>query len=200
MFKYPTLLLITGLNYRSDAGKAWHSFCTSMLRVSSFRRNEIFALHPAPIQVMWLGYPGSSGATYMEYIITDQQTSPAKFESFYSEKLCQMPHTFFIGDHKFMFPQLRQKIILWQRKTPSTSSPLNGLRGEEEEDDDREEAEPMEEAADNVMILHGLDLSPLYDLAIASSKVKVMPYKGRGFRCVFLNLYKKIGVSVCPLT
>ena len=27
-----------------------------------------------------------------------------------------MPHTFFIGDHQFMFPQLKQKIILWERK------------------------------------------------------------------------------------
>ena len=35
-------------------------------------RNEIFALHPAPVQVMWLGYPGSSGAPYMEYIVTGE--------------------------------------------------------------------------------------------------------------------------------
>ena len=31
-------------------------------------RNEIFALRPAPIQVMWLGYPGTSGASYMDYV------------------------------------------------------------------------------------------------------------------------------------
>lgn len=39
-------------------------------------RNEIFALRPAPIQVMWLGYPGTSGASYMDYIVTDAVTSP----------------------------------------------------------------------------------------------------------------------------
>lgn len=38
-------------------------------------RNEIFALCPAPIQVMWLGYPGTSGASFMDYIITDKVSS-----------------------------------------------------------------------------------------------------------------------------
>lgn len=33
-------------------------------------RNEIFAMRPAPIQVMWLGYPGTSGASYMDYVNT----------------------------------------------------------------------------------------------------------------------------------
>ena len=33
-------------------------------------RTEIFALRPAPIQAMWLGYPGTSGSDFMDYIIT----------------------------------------------------------------------------------------------------------------------------------
>ena len=70
-------------------------------------RNEIFALRPAPIQVMWLGYPGTSGAPYMDYIITDSQTSPMRLAYQYSEKLAYMPNTFFIGDHKQMFPHLK---------------------------------------------------------------------------------------------
>ena len=69
-------------------------------------RNEIFALKPAPIQVMWLGYPGTSGANYMDYIITDRITSPLQYAEHYSEKLAYMPHTFFVGDHKYMFPHL----------------------------------------------------------------------------------------------
>ena len=69
-------------------------------------RNEIFALKPAPIQVMWLGYPGTSGAEYMDYIITDKITSPIHLADQYSEKLAYMPHTFFVGDHRYMFPHL----------------------------------------------------------------------------------------------
>ncbi|KAI6647235.1 hypothetical protein LOD99_12232 [Oopsacas minuta] len=69
-------------------------------------RNEIFALKPAPIQVMWLGYPGTSGANYMDYIVTDSITSPADLTDQYSEKLAYMPNTFFVGDHRYMFPHL----------------------------------------------------------------------------------------------
>jgi len=60
-------------------------------------RNEIFALRPAPITAMWLGYPGTSGAPFMDYIITDSQTSPIYLAHQYSEKLAYMPDTFFIG-------------------------------------------------------------------------------------------------------
>ncbi|XP_052282456.1 UDP-N-acetylglucosamine--peptide N-acetylglucosaminyltransferase 110 kDa subunit-like isoform X2 [Dreissena polymorpha] len=75
-------------------------------------RNELFALKPAPVQVMWLGYPGTSGASYMDYIITDGFTSPVEFEAQYSEHLAFMPDSFFIGDHMQMFPHLMQKIVV----------------------------------------------------------------------------------------
>ncbi|XP_062513815.1 UDP-N-acetylglucosamine--peptide N-acetylglucosaminyltransferase 110 kDa subunit-like isoform X2 [Corticium candelabrum] len=72
-------------------------------------RNEVFALRPAPIQVMWLGYPGTSGATFMDYIITDRVTTPFEYRDHFSEKLAYMPNTFFIGDHAHMFPHLLQE-------------------------------------------------------------------------------------------
>ena len=62
-------------------------------------RNEIFALRPARLQVMWLGYPGTSGASFMNYIVTDKQTSPLHPAHHYSEQLAYMPNPFFIGDH-----------------------------------------------------------------------------------------------------
>uniref|UniRef100_A0AC35TIE6 TPR_REGION domain-containing protein n=1 Tax=Rhabditophanes sp. KR3021 TaxID=114890 RepID=A0AC35TIE6_9BILA len=75
-------------------------------------RNEIFALRPCPIQVMWLGYPATSGATYMDYIITDEVTSPKYLAEAYSEKLAYMPHTFFIGDHTNMLKHLTERVIV----------------------------------------------------------------------------------------
>ena len=60
---------------------------------------------------MWLGYPGTSGATFMDYIITDKVTSPMDLKDQYCEKLAYMPNTFFIGDHAQMFPHLRVSIV-----------------------------------------------------------------------------------------
>lgn len=87
-------------------------------------RNEIFALRPAPIQVMWLGYPGTSGAPFMDYIITDKQTSPLDLAPQYSEKLVYMPHSFFIGDHVQMFPHLTERIIMTDKSRGGKGKPL----------------------------------------------------------------------------
>lgn len=56
---------------------------------------------------MWLGYPGTSGAPFMDYIVTDKETSPLEVAEQYSEKMAYMPNTFFIGDHANMFPHLK---------------------------------------------------------------------------------------------
>ncbi|OAD60022.1 hypothetical protein WN48_06184 [Eufriesea mexicana] len=102
-------------------------------------RNEIFALRPAPVQVMWLGYPGTSGASFMDYLITDEVTSPLELANQYSEKLAYMPHTYFIGDHKQMFPHLKERLILTDK--------LN-MKGK---------------VADNVAVINATDLSPMIE-------------------------------------
>lgn len=100
-------------------------------------RNEIFALRPAPVQVMWLGYPGTSGASFMDYLITDSITSPVELASQYSEKLAYMPHTYFVGDHKQMFPHLKERLIVSDKSGATI--------------------------ADNVAIINATDLSPLVE-------------------------------------
>uniref|UniRef100_A0A336MKK1 protein O-GlcNAc transferase n=1 Tax=Culicoides sonorensis TaxID=179676 RepID=A0A336MKK1_CULSO len=100
-------------------------------------RNEIFALKPSPIQVMWLGYPGTSGASFMDYIITDAVTSPMNLAHQYSEKLAYMPNTYFIGDHKQMFPHLKERIIVQDKSSGKI--------------------------ADNVAVINATDLSPLVE-------------------------------------
>eukprot|EP00048_Salpingoeca_helianthica_P024102 m.29717 g.29717 ORF g.29717 m.29717 type:complete len:1284 (-) comp9187_c1_seq1:59-3910(-) len=93
-------------------------------------RTEIFALRPAPVQVMWLGYPGTSGASFMDYLVTDVITSPPdQWAEQYSETACYMPDTFFVGDHRQMFPlpdlssQVR-RITLAPASLPSSILPL----------------------------------------------------------------------------
>jgi predicted O-linked N-acetylglucosamine transferase (SPINDLY family) len=61
-------------------------------------RPRIFALRAAPIQINYLGYPGSMGADYMDYLIADRVVIPSKHQSDYSEKILYLPHSFFPGD------------------------------------------------------------------------------------------------------
>ena len=57
-------------------------------------RPEIFFLKPAPIQVSWLGMPGTMGTSIMDYMIADKTVIPDENEQFYSEKILYMPHCY----------------------------------------------------------------------------------------------------------
>ncbi|KAK9735636.1 hypothetical protein RND81_04G216800 [Saponaria officinalis] len=63
-------------------------------------RNEIFAMQPAPIQVSYMGFPGTTGATYIDYLVTDEFVSPFRSAHIYSEKLVHVPHCYFVNDYK----------------------------------------------------------------------------------------------------
>ena len=61
-------------------------------------RTAIFSHRAAPIQVNFLGFAGTSGADYFDYIIADAVAVPTDQESFFSEKVIRLPNTFFPHD------------------------------------------------------------------------------------------------------
>ncbi|GLQ47582.1 hypothetical protein GCM10007862_26330 [Dyella lipolytica] len=52
---------------------------------------ELMALRAAPVQVSWLGYTGSSGAPWMDYLLTDAVTVPTELREHVSEKVIRLP-------------------------------------------------------------------------------------------------------------
>ncbi len=61
-------------------------------------RPGIAAFRPAPVQMAHIGFPGTMGAPWIDYRITDRIATPAAQEHFWREKLIFMPDSFFICD------------------------------------------------------------------------------------------------------
>ncbi len=57
-------------------------------------RPGIFVPHAAPIQVNFLGYSGTLGADYMDYLVADANVIPESHRAFYAEKIAYLPHCF----------------------------------------------------------------------------------------------------------
>jgi protein O-GlcNAc transferase len=56
-------------------------------------------LRPAPVQVSYLGFPGTTGADFIDYIITDKIVTPEDQSLYYTEKFVYMPHCYQINDN-----------------------------------------------------------------------------------------------------
>lgn len=63
-------------------------------------RPEIFALRPAPVQVNYLGYPGSMGADFIDYIVADREVIPAADHRWFSERVVWMPASYQVNDDR----------------------------------------------------------------------------------------------------
>lgn len=63
-------------------------------------RTGVFSYRPAPIQVNYLGFPGTMGAGYIDYIIADPYVIPLDQEDCYVEKIAYLPETYQANDSK----------------------------------------------------------------------------------------------------
>jgi predicted O-linked N-acetylglucosamine transferase (SPINDLY family) len=61
-------------------------------------RTGIFANRPAPLQVNYLGYPGTMGASYIDYVIADRFVIPPDRHASFSEKVVYLPDSYQIND------------------------------------------------------------------------------------------------------
>lgn len=63
-------------------------------------RTDVFAMRAAPIQVDYLGYPGTMGADYIDYLIADSTLIPEEQQQHYAEKIIYLPGSYQVNDSK----------------------------------------------------------------------------------------------------
>ena len=72
-------------------------------------RSSIFAHRVARIQISYLGYPGSMGTEFIDYLIADRTLIPRKYEKFYSEKIIYMPNSYQCNDDSKIISDIKLK-------------------------------------------------------------------------------------------
>ena len=58
----------------------------------------VFARKPAPVQITWIGYEGTTGLSAMDYLIADRYVVPPGTEHWYQEKVLRMPDGYLCYD------------------------------------------------------------------------------------------------------
>ncbi|MBF0421030.1 MAG: tetratricopeptide repeat protein [Magnetococcales bacterium] len=61
-------------------------------------RPGILARRPVPVQINYLGFPGTMGASFMDYIVADSTVLPCEQESFFDEKPIRLPYGYQVND------------------------------------------------------------------------------------------------------
>ncbi len=67
---------------------------------TNYGRPEVFAYRPAPIQVSYIGFPGTLGADFYDYVIADPIVLPFDQQKFYAENIVHLPESYQVNDSK----------------------------------------------------------------------------------------------------
>ncbi len=69
-----------------------------LMGYTTHSRTAVFALRPAPVQVSYLGFPGTMAASYIDYIVADQTVIPPDEATFYTEQIAWLPDSYYAND------------------------------------------------------------------------------------------------------
>jgi predicted O-linked N-acetylglucosamine transferase (SPINDLY family) len=89
-----TLHNVHGLNRKQLASLIHGTAIEILIDLNGYRgrgNTELMSMRPAPIQVGWLGHTGSSGAPWMDYLLTDAIAIPQALREHVSEKVIRLP-------------------------------------------------------------------------------------------------------------
>ena len=75
-------------------------------------RFEVLAHRPAPVQVTYLGYPATTGADFIDYIVGDEIVTPLAHAADYSEHIAQLPFSYQPNDRQRPLPPAPPRSVL----------------------------------------------------------------------------------------
>jgi predicted O-linked N-acetylglucosamine transferase (SPINDLY family) len=94
---------ISGLSDRDAARKIADAEIDILVNLNGYfgdHRMGVFAHRPAPIQVSYLGFPATLGASYMDYILADGIVIPEGERQFYTEQVVTLPDCYQVNDSR----------------------------------------------------------------------------------------------------
>jgi predicted O-linked N-acetylglucosamine transferase (SPINDLY family) len=100
---FPRFLDVRDRSDRDVAGTLRESEIDIAVDLKGFTANSrtgTLALRAAPLQVNYLGYPGTMGAPYIDYIIADRHVIPPEHDVHYAEKVVRLPDAYQVNDSK----------------------------------------------------------------------------------------------------
>jgi predicted O-linked N-acetylglucosamine transferase (SPINDLY family) len=79
-----------------------------MKGITQDSRPQIFAYRAAPVQVSYLGYPGTMSSSFMDYLVADKTIIPESLQTCYEEKIIYMPNSYQVNDESRAFLKSEQ--------------------------------------------------------------------------------------------
>ncbi len=71
---------------------------------TSGARPWVLAHHPAPVQAKYMGYPGTSGSDFIDWLVADRTVVPTDQDAFFSEQIAALPDTLWVTDTQVALP------------------------------------------------------------------------------------------------